>query len=49
MPAHTDTVIDPATIAKLAAHPNIVAMKDSSSVIALFNKFRAALRRLRAG
>ena len=43
MPAHTDTVIEPATIAKLAAHRNIVAMKDSSSVIALFNKFRVAL------
>ena len=43
MPAHTDTVIEPATIAKLAAHPNVVAMKDSSSVIALFNKFRVAL------
>ncbi len=43
MPAHTDTVIEPATIAKLAAHPNIVAMKDSSSIIALFNKFRLAL------
>ena len=43
MPAHTDTIIEPATIAKLAAHPNIVAMKDSSSLIALFNKFRIAL------
>ena len=43
MPAHTDTTIEPATIASLAAHPNIVAMKDSSSVIALFNKFRVAL------
>ena len=43
MPAHTDTVIEPATIAKLAAHPNIIAMKDSSSIIALFNKFRIAL------
>ena len=43
MPAHTDTVIEPATIAKLAAHPNLLAMKDSSSVIALFNKFRVAL------
>ena len=43
MPAHTDTVIEPATIAKLAAHGNIVAMKDSSSIIALFNKFRLAL------
>ena len=43
MPAHTDTVIEPETIAKLAAHPNIVAMKDSSSIIALFNKFRVAL------
>jgi len=43
MPAHTDTVIDPATIVKLAAHKNIVAMKDSSSIIALFNKFRLAL------
>ena len=35
--------IEPKTIAKLAAHPNIIAMKDSSSVIALFNKFRVAL------
>ena len=43
MPAHTDTVIEPCTIARLAAHPNIVAMKDSSSVIALFNKYRVAL------
>ena len=43
MPAHTDTVIEPATIAELARHPNVVAMKDSSSVIALFNKFRVAL------
>ena len=43
MPAHTDTVIEPVTIAKLAAHKNIVAMKDSSSIIALFNKFRIAL------
>ena len=43
MPAHTDTVIEPATIAKLAAHSNIIAMKDSSSIIALFNKFRIAL------
>lgn len=43
MPAHTDTVIEPATIVKLAAHGNIVAMKDSSSIIALFNKFRLAL------
>ena len=46
MPAHTDTVIEPATIARLAAHPNIVAMKDSSSVIALFNKFKIALEPL---
>ena len=43
MPAHTDTVIEPATIAKLAAHPNIIAMKDSSSIIALFNKFRIVI------
>ena len=43
MPAHTDTTIAPETIAALARHPNIVAMKDSSSVIALFNKFRVAL------
>lgn len=43
MPAHTDTTIEPATIAALAKHPNIAAMKDSSSVIALFNKFRVAL------
>ena len=44
MPTHTDTVIEPATIARLARHPNIVAMKDSSSIIALFNKFRVALK-----
>lgn len=43
MPAHTDTIIEPATVAKLAAHKNIVAMKDSSSIIALFNKFRLVL------
>ena len=43
MPAHTDTIIEPGTIARLANHPNIVAMKDSSSIIALFNKFRVAL------
>ena len=43
MPAHTDTIIEPAPIANLAAHPNIIAMKDSSSIIALFNKFRVAL------
>ena len=47
MPAHTDTVIEPATIAELAAHENIVAMKDSSSVIALFNKFRVVLEPFR--
>ena len=45
MPAHTDTIIEPATIAKLAAHPNIVGMKDSSSIIALFNKFRLVLEK----
>ena len=44
IPAHTDTTIEPATIAALAKHPNVVAMKDSSSVIALFNKFRVALK-----
>lgn len=49
MPAHTDTVIEPATIAALAAHKNIVAMKDSSSVIALFNKFRIALEHFQRG
>lgn len=43
MPAHTDTVIEPVTIAKIAAHPNVAAMKDSSSIIALFNKYRVAL------
>ena len=48
MPAHTDTVVEPATIVKLAAHRNIVAMKDSSSNIALFNKFRLALEPFRA-
>jgi 4-hydroxy-tetrahydrodipicolinate synthase len=44
MPAHTDTTIEPATIAEIAKHPNVVAMKDSSSVIALFNKYRVALK-----
>lgn len=44
MPAHTDTTIEPATIAELARHRNIVGMKDSSSVIALFNKQRVALK-----
>jgi 4-hydroxy-tetrahydrodipicolinate synthase len=44
MPAHTETTIQPSTIEKLAKHPNIIAMKDSSSVIALFNKFRVALK-----
>ena len=43
MPAHTETVLAPETVAKLAAHPNIIGMKDSSSIIALFNKFRIAL------
>lgn len=43
MPAHTDTIIEPTMIAALAKHKNIVAMKDSSSIIALFNKFRIAL------
>jgi 4-hydroxy-tetrahydrodipicolinate synthase len=42
MPAHTDTVLAPETIVRLAQHPNIVAMKDSSSIIALFNKYRVA-------
>lgn len=43
MPAHTDTVVDPTTIVKLAAHKNIVAMKDSASSIPLFNRFLLAL------
>lgn len=43
MPMHTDTTIEPDTIVELASHPNIVGMKDSSSVISLFNKFRIAL------
>lgn len=43
MPAHTDTVIEPAVIARLAKHRNIIAMKDSSSIIALFNKYKIAL------
>ncbi|MBR4171638.1 MAG: dihydrodipicolinate synthase family protein [Kiritimatiellae bacterium] len=43
MPAHTKTVLEPETIVQLAPHPNIVGMKDSSSIIALFNKFRVAL------
>ena len=47
MPAHTDTVISPETVARLAAHPNIVALKDSSSIIALFNKFKIALEPFR--
>ena len=43
MPAHTDTIIAPETVARLAEHPNIAGMKDSSSIIALFNKFRLTL------
>lgn len=43
MPAHIDTIIEPATVAKLATHKNIIGMKDSSSVIALFNKYKIAL------
>ena len=33
MPAHTDTIVEPATVAKLARHPNIVGMKDSENNI----------------
>ena len=43
MPSHTDTTLSPATIAQLAAHPNIVALKDSSGSISLFNKVRVAI------
>ncbi len=43
MPSHTDTTLAPATIAQLAAHPNIVALKDSSGSISLFNKIRVAV------
>ena len=43
MPSHTDTTLSPATIALLAAHPNIVALKDSSGSISYFNKVRVAI------
>lgn len=43
MPSHVDTPIAPATMAKLAAHPNIVALKDSSGSISYFNKVRVAV------
>ena len=40
---HVDTPIAPATMAKLAAHPNVVALKDSSGSISYFNKVRVAV------
>lgn len=43
MPAHTDTIVAPDTLAKIVAHKNVIALKDSSANIALFNKFRATL------
>ena len=43
MPSHTDTSLAPATMATLAAHPNIVALKDSSGSISLINKVRVAI------
>ena len=43
MPSHVDTPIAPATMAKLAAHQNVVALKDSSGSISYFNKVRVAV------
>ena len=43
MPSHTDTTLAPATLAQLAAHPNIVGLKDSSGSISYFNKVRVAV------
>ena len=43
MPSHTDTSLAPATMATLAAHPNIVALKDSSGAISYFNEVRVAV------
>ncbi len=43
MPSHTDTTLVPATLAQLAAHPNIVGLKDSSGSISYFNKVRVAV------
>ncbi len=43
MPSHTDTTLSPETLAQLAAHPNIVALKDSSGSMPLFNKIRVAV------
>lgn len=44
MPAHTETMIQPDTVARLAAHPNIVGIKDSSANIAYFNHLKEAVR-----
>lgn len=43
MPSHTDTTLSPETLSQLAAHPNIVALKDSSGSMPLFNKIRVAV------
>ena len=43
MPSHVDTPVAPATMARLAAHPDIVALKDSSGSISYFNKVRVAV------
>ena len=40
MPDLTGVVIEPDTVAKLSAHPNIVGIKDSSSDIARFRRTR---------
>jgi 4-hydroxy-tetrahydrodipicolinate synthase len=44
MPGNTHKHIDPATAAKLANHPNIVGLKDSSGNLETFQAYRNALK-----
>jgi len=44
MPGNTHKHIDPATAAKLAKHPNIVGLKDSSGNLETFQAYRNALK-----
>ena len=40
VPAFTDTALDPETVGRLASHPNVAGMKDSSGDIAAFQRIR---------
>jgi 4-hydroxy-tetrahydrodipicolinate synthase len=44
MPGNTHKHIDPATAAKLANHPNIIGLKDSSGNLETFQAYRNALK-----